>query len=102
MSNRFISIDIDCNLTQDLINEGLAREVVNRVQKTRKDINLEVSDRITVVYKASEGLKTAIEKHRDYIMSETLTTKLEGQDSVDEGIQHKIEDFELTIFVSKN
>ena len=48
VSNRFISIDIDINLDEDLINEGIAREVVNRIQKSRKDSNFNVEDRISI------------------------------------------------------
>ncbi|MGA0933662.1 MAG: isoleucine--tRNA ligase [Pseudohongiellaceae bacterium] len=72
LSNRFISIDIDCTLNDDLMDEGLAREVVNRIQKTRKDIGLEVTDRISVTFHADNKLAAAIEKHRDYIAGETL------------------------------
>ena len=72
LSNRFISIDMDCELNDDLIDEGLAREVVNRIQKTRKDIGLNVTDRITVSYSTSDKLAAAIEKHSDYIARETL------------------------------
>ena len=72
LSNRFISIDMDCELNDDLIDEGLAREVINRIQKTRKDIGLNVTDRISITYNADERLASAIEKHRDYIAGETL------------------------------
>jgi len=76
LSNRFISIDMDCELSNDLVDEGLAREVVNRIQKTRKDIGLNVTDRIRIDYTADEKLASAIEKHRDYITRETLCTDL--------------------------
>ncbi len=74
VSNRFISIDLACDLTEDLVDEGLAREVVNRIQKTRKDIGLNVTDRITVNYSGDAALAKAIEKHKDYIAQETLCT----------------------------
>jgi len=76
LSNRFISIDMDCVLTDDLVDEGLAREVVNRIQKTRKDIGLNVTDRIIIDFSADEKLASAIDKHRDYITRETLCTDL--------------------------
>src|SRR5690606_34474358 len=60
LSNRFISIDLDCALDQSLVAEGLAREVVNRIQKTRKDQGLNVSDRIAVRYRATPELAAAI------------------------------------------
>ncbi len=75
VTNRHVSIVIDGNLTQELINEGIAREVVNRIQKTRKDLNLNVSDRIHISFDVSEELKPIIEKHLDYICQETLCTQ---------------------------
>jgi len=78
LSNRFISIDMDVILNDDLIDEGLAREVVNRIQKTRKDIGLNVTDRIAISYTADKRLASAIEKHGDYIARETLCSHFES------------------------
>ncbi|MEW6028341.1 MAG: isoleucine--tRNA ligase [Chloroflexota bacterium] len=63
-------------LTPDLVREGLAREFVRRVQDLRKSADLDVADRIKLFVTASDGLKSAIEAHRDYITAETLTTEL--------------------------
>lgn len=76
VSDRFISIDLKCELTSELIREGLAREVVNRVQKTRKDLGLQVTDRISIKANASDELARAIEQHREYIMRDTLALSL--------------------------
>lgn len=84
LSNRFISIDMDCSLNEELIDEGLAREVINRIQKTRKDIGLNVTDRIIIHYAAGNALGRAIEKHKDYIARETLCTSFTQQDSASE------------------
>lgn len=64
-------------LTPELVREGLAREFVRRVQDLRKSAELEVADRIRLFVVASDGLKTAIEAHREYITSETLALSLE-------------------------
>jgi isoleucyl-tRNA synthetase len=64
------------DLTPELVREGLAREFVRRVQDLRKTADLEVSDRIKVFVTASDGLKDAIEVHRDYVTTETLTVDL--------------------------
>ncbi|MGI9322458.1 MAG: class I tRNA ligase family protein, partial [Pseudomonadales bacterium] len=77
LSDRFVSIDLDCHLTEALTQEGLAREVVNRVQKSRKDAGLNVTDRIRLTVFASERLAQAIQAHEDYFKHETLTTQLE-------------------------
>jgi isoleucyl-tRNA synthetase len=63
-------------LTPELVQEGLAREFVRRVQDLRKAADLDVADRIEMFIEASAGLKSAIEVHKDYITAETLTSKL--------------------------
>lgn len=101
LSNRFISIDLDCELNQDLIDEGLAREVVNRVQKTRKDINFNVTDRIKVVYNGSEEICKAIETHLSYIQRETLSNDFSRGEVHDEAFEFRIEDFDLYLEIEK-
>jgi len=78
VSDRFITIDLDLELNESLIREGLAREVVNRIQKTRKDLNLNVSDRIAVSYQADDELMQAIAEHHAYVAGETLATRLQA------------------------
>ncbi len=63
---------LDVTLSQDLLREGLAREVIRRVQITRKDAGFEINDRIHIVYEASETLAAAIVQFADYIQAETL------------------------------
>jgi isoleucyl-tRNA synthetase len=63
-------------LTPELVAEGLAREFVRRVQDLRKTVALDVADRVELYIEASASLRSAIETHKDYITSETLTTKL--------------------------
>jgi len=63
-------------LTPELIQEGLAREFVRRVQDLRKRADLDVADRIELFVEASFGLRTAVEVHKDYIRIETLTSNL--------------------------
>ena len=74
ISNRYVSIDLDIDLDDDLVGEGWAREFVNRIQRERKRRGFEVSDRIRVRYDGDPALETAIETHRDYIARETLAT----------------------------
>jgi isoleucyl-tRNA synthetase len=64
------------DLTPELVQEGLAREFVRRVQDLRKSADLDVADRIELFVEASPGLRSAIEAHRDYITTETLTSNL--------------------------
>lgn len=75
VTNRFITIDLECKLDQELIDEGLAREMVNRIQKTRKDLNFNVADRIAITIQTNENLERIFKKFESYIASETLVTK---------------------------
>ena len=63
---------MDITLTEALIQEGQAREIVNRIQKTRKDIGLDVSDRIKITYATEGQLDTVCQQHQNYILKETL------------------------------
>ncbi len=74
VSNRFISINLDCTLTDALIMEGKAREVVSRIQNGRKDSGFEVSDRVEILFWAELSLTSAINEHIEYISQETLST----------------------------
>jgi isoleucyl-tRNA synthetase len=65
-------------LTPDLIEEGLAREFVRRVQDLRKNADLEIADRIRIFYKGSPKLVQAVEHHKQYIAGETLALSLEA------------------------
>jgi isoleucyl-tRNA synthetase len=71
VGNNFIALDVI--LTENLINEGHAREIVNKIQFTRKSNNFNIMDKIIVVYSGDERIKTVIEQHRDFIALETLS-----------------------------
>ena len=82
VSDRFISIDMDCTLNDELIMEGLAREVINRIQKSRKDSGLNVSDRINLTINASDLLLDSVKAHENHIKRETLIRELEYSNDV--------------------
>ncbi len=98
LSNRLISIDLDCQLDEALVREGLAREVVNRIQKTRKDLGLNVDDRVRVSYQCDGELAQAIAEYKSYICGETLAVDLAPGAGVEE---HQIEQWPLGLSVSK-
>jgi isoleucyl-tRNA synthetase len=100
ISNKFISIDLDCNLTPELLMEGLAREIVNRIQKTRKEINLNVDDRILIKYQGDNHIQEVIEKYKDYISTETLTVSLEQSELSDKSFEYKIENYSLGLEIT--
>src|SRR6185312_1419780 len=72
-----LTVALDVNLSEELRNEGLAREVVNRIQNLRKDKGFEVTDRILVKIQQNSSLDNAIKNNLGYICSETLTNDLQ-------------------------
>ena len=64
---------LDLNITPELKNEGIARDVVRAVQQARKDANLNIADRILLTIDAPEKLKGAIIANQNYISEQTLS-----------------------------
>jgi len=97
-NNNFVILND--TLTDDLINEGIAREIISKVQTMRKNNNYELTDRITVTYNASDKVKNAIEEFSDYIKKETLATKIEFSENANE--EFFIDNERVLIAISKN
>ena len=76
-SNEQLTVALDTTVTTELRNEGIARELVNRIQNLRKETQLDVTDRIRVCITTPESLDEALQNHKDYICTETLCTSLE-------------------------
>ncbi len=75
-SNKELFVALDTHMTDELISEGLARELVNKIQFTRREKDFEIMDRIKVFYQADEEIQAVIAKHGEYIKSETLTNDI--------------------------
>ena len=87
-----MTIALDTELTDDLVDEGLAREFVNRVQNLRKDSGFEVTDRIRIYCRAGERLLKALGRMREYVKQETLArelTMLSASDSAPVPLQNE-------------
>ena len=76
MENNLFVI-LDTTLTQELINEGYAREFISKVQQMRKNNGYEVLDNINIYYDGNDEIKEAIEVFEDYIKEETLAKSIE-------------------------
>ena len=101
-SDRFISIDFPCELNDDLIAEGLAREVVHHIQQLRKEAGYHVEDRIAVTYEAESRLRDAITQHKTYIQQETLArTLVQSQPAGDTVHSVKIDGADLMVGVQR-
>lgn len=99
LSNRYISIDVDCTLTPELIREGMAREVINRIQRTRKELGFNVEDRIDVQFHASPELVEAIKGHLAHIQGETLCDSMEESPSVKEAQEFEVDGHQLKLAI---
>lgn len=102
-SEEGVTVAIDTELNQNLIEEGLAREFVNRVQNMRKDAGFDVTDKIKITFSGSPDLVKAINNFSDYITNETLAEKLISQQINDGGFRQdwKIADYECSILIEK-
>ena len=75
-TERGLSVAVDTEMSVELIQEGIAREFINRLQNMRKEADFEVTDRITIGVTATENLKEAVVSMSDYIKQETLAEEL--------------------------
>ncbi len=99
MENNLFII-LDTNLTDDLIQEGYAREIISRIQQLRKSHDFEMMDNIKIEYNSSEEFAAAVELHKEYIMEETLAKDLVRVES-NEFESYKLNGHETAINVTK-
>ena len=88
VSNSLIAVDLDCELTPELIRGGYAREMINRIQRARKDLGFDVSDRILVQFTADGELAQAAQEHGSYVAGEVLALAFEADDALPSDAQH--------------
>jgi len=96
-----LTVALDINVTPELIQEGEAREFVNRIQKIRKDSGFDVTDRIDVIVAANNGIGRSLAKYNDYICAEILADKLELATEIDGGTEIEVNDNQLKVIVLK-
>jgi isoleucyl-tRNA synthetase len=102
-SERGVTVAMDVVLTSDLVAEGLAREVVRRVQNLRKEAGFNLDDRIITTYQAEGELAEAVEAWREFISAETLSVELRAGPP-DEGAvvsEDRVDDHLLSLGVRK-
>jgi isoleucyl-tRNA synthetase len=96
-----LTVALDVNVTPILVSEGNARELVNRVQKIRKDSGFELTDRIVVKVSEHGELKESIARFNNYICAEILADQLEMVPELEEGTEVEVNDIPVKVFVSK-
>lgn len=96
-----LTVALDVTLTDELKKEGIARELVNRIQNLRKDSGYELTDRIVVQFQKDEQIINAIDRNLEYIKAETLTEELEIVEHLNNGIEVAFDDVNTKLFIQK-
>ena len=96
-----LTVALDVTISDDLRKEGIARELVNRIQNARKDTGLEVTDRIKLTILNYENLQQSITDNKEYIMSETLTKDLVFVDELTNGTEVEFDTIKSKILIEK-
>jgi isoleucyl-tRNA synthetase len=96
-----LTVALDVTITEDLRKEGVARELVNRIQNARKDNGLEVTDKIKLTVLNFENLQKSITDNKAYIMSETLTKELVFVDVLSNGAEIEFDTIKSRILIEK-
>ena len=96
-----LTVALDVTITEELRKEGIARELVNRIQNARKDKGLELADKIKLTVLNFENLQKSIKDNKDYIMSETLTSELVFVDDIIDGTEIEFDTIKSKILIEK-
>ena len=96
-----ITVALDITISEELRKEGIARELVNRIQNIRKDSGFEVTDKIVVKMLKNPQIEEAVAVNSEYIKSETLTKTLLFENKIENGIEIEFDDIKTSIFISK-
>ncbi len=101
-SQNGLTVALDITITPELKNEGIARELVNRIQNLRKELGFEVTDKIEITLQEDQKLIKAVSDNETYIKRETLTEKLVFSPEVINGTKLDFDEIETKIFIKKH
>jgi len=96
-----LTVALDITLTEELKQEGLARELVNRIQNLRKSNGFEITDKISIQLTENEDVKSILNDWKTYIMTQTLAGKFELSATVKDGTALDLEEMDLFINIQK-
>ncbi|MBR5636866.1 MAG: isoleucine--tRNA ligase [Pseudobutyrivibrio sp.] len=100
--DNYVTVVLDTNLTEELLEEGFVREIVSKIQTMRKEADFEVMDRITVSYESSDKIKDVFERNKDVIMGEVLADSIVVGGTGAHTKEWNINGEKVTLGVSKN
>jgi isoleucyl-tRNA synthetase len=97
-----ITVALDITISDELKQEGIARELVNRIQNVRKESGFEVTDKINVTLQKDGIVEGAVQNNIDYIKNETLTANLDLAETVNNGTEIAFDEVATRLFIQKN
>ncbi|HEA20482.1 MAG TPA: isoleucine--tRNA ligase [Pricia antarctica] len=97
-----LTVALDVSINDELRKEGIARELVNRIQNMRKDSGYEVTDKINVKILKDGIVENAVEGNLDYIKTETLTATLDLEETLEDGTEIAFDEVNTKLFIEKN
>jgi isoleucyl-tRNA synthetase len=95
-----LTVALEVELTEGLKQEGMAREIINRVQNIRKDSGLEITDRIHIILAPNDEIQKAVAGYGDYIMTQVLADDITI--APNDGVEVEFDDFKLNIQITKS
>ena len=96
-----LTVALDITISESLRREGIARELVNRIQNLRKSNGLEITDKIKIHILSSDETDAAVAEHKDYIMTQVLAVSLKSVDILSEPTILEFDDFNVSIRIDK-
>jgi isoleucyl-tRNA synthetase len=96
-----LTVALDVSISEELREEGNARELINRVQNLRKDSGLEVTDKIKLSIEKNSILEQAVQSNEQYIKNETLTAELQFVNSIENGTEIEFDEVKTKILIEK-
>ena len=96
-----LTVALEVTVTEELRREGIARELVNRIQNIRKSNGFEITDKIRITISKNLQTDDAVNEYKDYICNQVLGTSLNLADEVKEGTELNFDDFSLLVNVVK-
>ncbi len=96
-----ITVALDVTINENLRKEGIARELVNRIQNIRKESGFEVTDKIEIKILKNSVVEEAVKSNIDYIKTETLTSQLNFEEKIENGIEIAFDEVHTKLFIQK-
>ncbi|MDC6365329.1 MULTISPECIES: isoleucine--tRNA ligase [Flavobacteriaceae] len=101
-SSGFLTVALDVTINETLKKEGIARELVNRIQNIRKESGLEVTDKIDIKILKDGLVENAVSSNEEYIKTETLTAVLDFEEKLEEGVAIAFDEVNTKLFIQKH